>query len=87
MPEYLNRLTGEEKLILELRPGITGPATFKYANEEELLAKVPDPMKFSDEVLWPDKIKINLEYYRNHSFGKDLLIILKTIIIRNQGRT
>jgi lipopolysaccharide/colanic/teichoic acid biosynthesis glycosyltransferase len=82
MPEYSNRLVGEEKLILELRPGITGPASLKYANEEELLANVSDPLKFSDEVLWPDKIKLNLEYYRNHNFCNDLSIIIKTIIKR-----
>jgi len=79
MPEYAEKLVGEERLILELRPGITGPATLKYANEEELLASLPDPMNYNKEVIWPDKVRINLEYYRNRSFIKDILIILKTL--------
>jgi lipopolysaccharide/colanic/teichoic acid biosynthesis glycosyltransferase len=79
MPEYANRLNREERKILELRPGLTGPATLKYANEEELLASVPDPLKYNDEVIWPDKVRINLEYYYNRNFWGDLVIILKTI--------
>lgn len=80
MPEYANKLSGEDRLILNLRPGITGPATLKYANEEELLASVPDPYSYNDEVLWPDKVSINLEYYNNHSFFGDLIIIFKTFL-------
>lgn len=79
VPEYAEKLVGEEKLILELRPGITGPATLKYAKEEELLAAMPDPVRYNQEVIWPDKVRINLEYYRNRSFIKDILIILKTL--------
>jgi len=80
MPEYMEKLKDEEKTILELRPGLTGPATLKYANEEEILARVDDPQKYNDEVLWPDKVKINLEYYRNRSFAGDIVIIFKTIL-------
>jgi lipopolysaccharide/colanic/teichoic acid biosynthesis glycosyltransferase len=80
MPEYLNRLTGEDKLILEIRPGITGPASLKYANEEELLAAVDDPIKYNDEVIWPDKVRINLEYYKNNSLIGDIRIILQTFL-------
>jgi lipopolysaccharide/colanic/teichoic acid biosynthesis glycosyltransferase len=79
MPEYTDRLVGEERLILELRPGITGPASLKYANEEEILATVTDPLKFTDEVIWPDKVRINLNYYREKSLTLDLGIILKTL--------
>lgn len=79
MPEYTNRLVGEERKILELRPGITGPATLKYANEEKLLASVPDPQKYYDELFWPDKVRINLEYCRNSSFFGDISIIIKTL--------
>lgn len=79
MPEYSSRLVGEEKKILELRPGITGPATLKYANEEELLTSVEDPQKYTDEVLWPDKVRINLDYYHNRTFFGDIIIILKTV--------
>jgi len=79
MPGYTDKLVDEERQILELRPGITGPATLKYSNEEELLASVSDPQRYNDEVLWPDKVRINLEYYRNRSFVGDILIMLKTL--------
>ncbi len=79
METYIARLEGEERKILELRPGITCPASIKYANEEELLASVQDPQKYTDEVIWPDKIKMNLNYYENRSFIKDILIILQTV--------
>ena len=79
VPEYTERLIGEEKKILELRPGITGPATLKYSNEEEILSSVEDPQKFNDEVLWPDKVRINLEYYHKKNFFGDIIIILKTV--------
>ncbi len=82
MPEYIYRFSGDEKLILELRPGITGPATLKYANEEELLASVPDPKSFNDEIIWPDKVRMNLDYYKKRSFLGDLIIILKTLFCR-----
>ena len=79
MPEYASKLVGEERKILELRPGITGPASLKYSNEEELLAKVSNPQKYNDKVLWPDKVRINLDYYYHRSFFGDLRIIFKTI--------
>jgi len=78
--EYTERLVDEERLILQLRPGITGPASLKYANEEELLAGVKDPVRYNDEVLWPDKVRINLDYYHHRSFLRDIQIILKTIL-------
>ena len=77
--EFTDRLNEEEKIILELRPGITGPASLKYANEEELLATVPDPHKYTDEVIWPDKVKINMEYYYMRSLFGDVMFILKTL--------
>ena len=79
MPEYTDRLTGEERRILELRPGLTGPATLAYANEEELLASVEDPLKYNDEVLWPEKVRLNLEYYHRRTFPGDILIIFRTL--------
>lgn len=79
MPEYLARLQGEERKILTLRPGITGPASLKYVNEEELLSKAVDPIKYNDEVIWPDKVRINLNYYYNKSLFGDIKIILQTI--------
>jgi lipopolysaccharide/colanic/teichoic acid biosynthesis glycosyltransferase len=86
MPESVQKLVGEEKNILELRPGITGPATLKYVNEEDLLASVHNPQKYNDEVVWPDKVRMNLEYYRNRSFFGDIFIILQTIFGRRVTR-
>ena len=86
MPEYAAMLKDDERLILELRPGITGPATLAYADEEEILAGVPDPVKYNDEVLWPDKVRINLEYYHNRSFMGDIKIILETLLRRQKTK-
>ncbi len=80
VPGYADKLVGEDRLVLELRPGITGPATLKYRNEEELLAHVEDPQKYNDEVIYPDKVRINLDYYRNHSLMGDLKLILETVM-------
>lgn len=79
VPGYADKLEGEDRLILKLRPGITGPASLKYANEEELLAQVDDPIKYNDEVIFPDKVKINLEYYYTHTLWGDIKLIFKTV--------
>lgn len=80
MPEYVQKLEGKERKILELRPGITGPASLKYADEEEILASVPNPQKYNDEVIWTDKVRINLEYYYNRCFFGDIGIIFRTLL-------
>ena len=80
VPGYADKLEGEDRLILNLRPGITGPASLKYRNEEELLASVENPIWYNDHVIYPDKVKINLEYYHNHSLIGDLKMILETVI-------
>ena len=74
---YADALEGEDRKILELRPGITGPASLKYINEEELLSKVDDPQKYNDEIIYPDKVKINLDYYYNRTFWGDIGSILR----------
>ena len=79
VPGYADRLQGEDRLILKLRPGITGPASLKYANEEEILAQVSDPVKYNDEVIFPDKVRIYLDYYYNHTFLGDIRLIFQTI--------
>ncbi len=76
---YADMLQGEDRKILELRPGITGPASLKYINEEEILAKVENPQQYNDEIIYPDKVKINLDYYYNRTFWGDIKIIFKTI--------
>ena len=80
VPGYLDKLTGEDRALLTLRPGITGPATLKYRNEEELLAGVSDPETYYDEVIWPDKVRINKAYLENWSFWSDLGYLLKTVL-------
>lgn len=83
VPGYADKLEGSSRRILEMRPGITGPATLKYSNEEQLLAGVDNPKKYNDEVIFPDKVKINLEYMDNWSFWMDIKIIFKTIFRKN----
>lgn len=79
VPGYADQLKGEDRKVLKLRPGITGPASLKYVNEEELLSAVEDPVKYNDEVIFPDKVRINLEYYKHHSVWGDCKIIWQTI--------
>lgn len=80
VPGYADALTGEDREVLKLRPGITGPASLKYRNEEELLALQPDPVKYNDEVIFPDKVRINRYYLHNYSFIKDIQMIFCTVL-------
>lgn len=79
VPGYADQLRGEDRDILQLRPGITGPASLKYRNEEELLAQKDDPQKYNDEVIYPDKVKINLYYLNHYSFVMDIKMIIATV--------
>jgi lipopolysaccharide/colanic/teichoic acid biosynthesis glycosyltransferase len=79
VPGYADRLEGEDMLILDLRPGITGPASLKYVNEEEVLALQDDPVKYNDDVIYPDKVRLNLDYYYNNNLWLDIKIIFATI--------
>lgn len=93
VPGYADQLQGDDRVVLEMRPGITGPATLKYRDEEQLIG---DYVKraldegdsrseeeiaqwYNDQVIYPDKVRINVDYYHHFSFFKDLLIIFKTI--------
>lgn len=78
VPGYADKLEGDARLILKLKPGITGPASIIYAKEEELLASVDNPQRYNDEVIYPDKVRINLEYYHCNSFLGDMKIIFRT---------
>lgn len=80
VPGFADKLVGEEREILQLRPGITGPASLKYRNEEELLASVDDPIRYNTEVIYPDKVRINLDYLRHWSFARDLKYIVQTLL-------
>jgi lipopolysaccharide/colanic/teichoic acid biosynthesis glycosyltransferase len=93
VPGYADQLQGDDRVILKMRPGITGPATLKYRNEEQLMeayvkqAKMDGDSRsedeiaewYNDEVIYPDKVRINVEYYRHYSFFNDIKIIFRTL--------
>jgi lipopolysaccharide/colanic/teichoic acid biosynthesis glycosyltransferase len=79
VPGYADKLQGDSRKILELRPGITGPASIYFRDEEELLSKVENPKDFNDKVIWPKKIELNLCYLQEWSFWKDIGYIFITI--------
>lgn len=79
VPGYADQLKGDDREVLKLRPGITGPASLKYRDEEDLLAKQSDPQKYNDEVIFPDKVRINRYYLHHYSFIKDIQMIICTV--------
>lgn len=79
---YADQLKGEDREVLKLRPGITGPASLKYRYEEDLLAKQANPQKYNDEVIFPDKVRLNLYYLHHYSFPKDIQMIFATVLGR-----
>jgi lipopolysaccharide/colanic/teichoic acid biosynthesis glycosyltransferase len=80
VPGFADRLQGDDRIILSIRPGITGPATLKYRNEEQLLASVSEPEQYNREVIFPDKVRINRDYAENWSFFRDLKLIKETVL-------
>ena len=94
VPGYADMLVGEDRDVLNLRPGITGPATLKYRLEDEMISEYvakkqaagdTRPMQeiaveYNDTVIYPDKVRINSYYYRNYSFIKDIQMIFCTVI-------
>lgn len=101
VPGYADRLRGDDRDVLNLRPGITGPATLKYRLEDEMLADVRRLMSegrclpqeqidkmsdqelavwYNDNVIYPDKVRLNCYYYRHYSFIKDIQMILCTVL-------
>lgn len=93
VPGYADKLEGDDRDVLKLRPGITGPATLKYRLEDEMIAEyVAQKQKegdsreaqkiaveYNDNVIYPDKVRLNCYYYRNYSFIKDIQMILCTV--------
>lgn len=79
VPGYADKLVGKERRVLDLRPGITGPATLFFRNEEEILASVDNPKEYNDAVIWPKKVELNLSYIENWGFWKDITYILITL--------
>lgn len=78
---YYDLLEGNNRLILELKPGLTSEAGIKYKNEEEILSRQDNPLQYNDEVLFPEKVKMNLEYYHHLTFKNDIKILLKTFSV------
>jgi len=79
VPGYADRLKGRARAILSLRPGITGPATLYFRNEEELLDRAEDPKRYNDRVIYPAKVALNLEYLERWTFSRDIGYILITV--------
>ena len=80
IPGYADLLKGEDRIVLNVKPGLTGPATLKYKNEDELLLHQQDPRRYNDEVIWPDKVAINKEYVMHWSLKKDIYFLIASII-------
>ena len=78
VPGFADRLCGDDRIILTVRPGITGPATLKYRHEESLLAGQENPELFNREFLYPNKVQINKDYVRYYNFSKDLKCLWMT---------
>ena len=76
---YADLLQGNDRIILSVRPGITGPATLKFRNEDILLAQRSDPKKYNDMVIWQEKVRLNKAYVKNWSLLGDLNFIFQTI--------
>ena len=78
IPGYYDKLVGKDREVLQLKPGVTSRASIKYINEEEILNNVNNPGYYNDKVIFPEKVKMNLEYLRDFSLKEDLLILRKT---------
>jgi len=77
---YADVLEGNDRIILTVRPGITGPATLKFLNEEEILSKHKNPLEYNDTVIWPQKVEINKIYVQEWSLMKDFRYMYLTIL-------
>ena len=96
VPGYADKLQGDDRDVLKLRPGITGPATLKYRLEDEMIAEYVaqkqqqgDPrdaqaiaVEYNDTVIYPDKVRLNCYYYRNYSFWMDIRMLFATVLGR-----
>jgi lipopolysaccharide/colanic/teichoic acid biosynthesis glycosyltransferase len=79
VPGYADELVGADRILLTLKPGVTGLASLKYRNEEQILSQQTNPQKYNDEVIWPDKVRINKWYAQNRTLIMDLQIIFYTL--------
>ncbi|WP_317039843.1 sugar transferase [Cochleicola gelatinilyticus] len=79
VPGFADRLEGEDRILLTIKPGITGPASIYFKDEEALLAAQNNPERYNREVIWPKKVELNKAYINNYSIFKDIEYIFKTI--------
>ncbi len=82
VPGFADRLEGPSRTLLSIRPGITGPASIHFRNEEDLLAGEADPVTYNRDVVWPKKVEINLRYLEQYSFMSDLKYLWSTVFGR-----
>ena len=76
---YADELVGADRILLTLKPGVTGLASLKYRNEEQILSQQTNPQLYNDEVIWPDKVRINKWYAENRTISMDLQILFYTL--------
>lgn len=79
---FADELQGDDRVILSVRPGITGPASLKFRDEEELLAEQSDPEQYNREVIWPGKVAINRDYVAKWTLADDMQILFQTVLRR-----
>jgi len=84
VPGYADQLQGDARRLLELRPGITGPASIYFRDEDQLLASVGNPREYNDTVIWPKKVQLNLEYLDNWRLWRDIGYMLRTVGSKRQ---
>jgi lipopolysaccharide/colanic/teichoic acid biosynthesis glycosyltransferase len=80
VPGFADLLHGRDRIVLSVRPGITGPATLHFRHEEALLAAQPDPERYNREIVYPEKVRLNRLYVEHYSFGSDIRYIWQTIV-------
>ncbi|WP_397364217.1 sugar transferase [Olleya sp. R77988] len=80
VPGFADKLEGEDRIILSIKPGITGPASIFFKDEENLLAQQENPEDYNKKVIWPKKVELNKEYIYNYSIFNDIKYIYKTVL-------
>ena len=79
VPGFADLLEGDDRIVLSIRPGITGPATLEFRKEEELLSSVDNPDEYNQNVIWPEKVRLNREYINNYSLAADVRCLWQTV--------
>ncbi|MFC4721167.1 sugar transferase [Geojedonia litorea] len=79
LPGFADMLEGEDRVLLKVKPGLTGPASLKYAQEAQVLAQQSDPEAYNRRVIWPDKVEINKNYVQSYRFSLDLTFIYRSL--------